>query len=240
MTAIVRRLLGRPGVVSEYLQGSLEVRCDGLIFSVRSGTDDLLLSALSADPLHLTRRFRPKSGDVVIDVGANVGGYALRAALVARSVIAIEPEPSNYAQLVRNIRVNRLTNITALLVALSDQSGVGALRLASHSGRHSLEGLGAGEATGDTVRVQLLTLDEIVDSAQIERIDWLKIDVEGHELSVLRGGPRALTVTEQLMLEFDIARFGEVSEILVTGGLETVWHDGRSEQSMLLARRSHR
>ena len=90
--AIVGRAFGRRSAVSEHLHRSLHVRCDGIVFAIRPDTGDLGMAALSVDPQPVTRFFRPKAGDTVVDVGANIGGYGLRAALIAKRVIVIEPE----------------------------------------------------------------------------------------------------------------------------------------------------
>jgi FkbM family methyltransferase len=196
------------------------------------------MAALSADPLPVTRFFQPKAGDTIIDVGANVGGYALRAAIVAKQVIAIEPEPSNYNQLVSNIRLNQLNNVTAIQAAISDSTGESTLRLASDSARHSLEESGWGQATGKTVAVQLLTLDQIIASHGIERVNWLKVDVERHELPVLRGAGRCLAITQNLILEFEVSKFESISTILRRSNLEIIWYESDSENSVLIARSS--
>lgn len=235
--AVTGRLLGGDKTVSGCLQGPLDVRCDGIVFGVRPNTEDLSLAALSADALTVTRFFRPRTDDVVIDVGANVGGYALRAGLVGALVIAIEPEPSNYRQLVDNVRANHLSSVRTFQLGLSDRSGSGFLRLASTSGGHSLETRAWGVPTGEEVPVELKTLDEIIGEADITRIDWLKIDVERHELAVLRGAIRSLAITENLILEFELSRLAVISDLLKAAGLKIHWHDGR-ENAVLMASRS--
>jgi len=236
--AIFDRLLGTASAVSGHLHRPLEVRCDGVVFAVRNGTDDLGMAALSADPLPVTRFFQPKAGDTIIDVGANVGGYALRAALLAKQVIAIEPEPSNYKQLVTNIRLNHLNNVTPMQVAISDSTGESTLRLASDSARHSLEEFAWGHATGKTVAVHVTTLDQIIAFHGVEHINWLKIDVERHELPVLAGAARCLTITQNLILEFELRKFDAISGVLRRTDLEILWYESDSENSVLIARSS--
>ena len=238
--AIARAIIGRvfrtSATVSEHLHRPLHIRCDGVVFSIRPETDDLGMIALSVDPLPVTRSFRPKAGDVVVDVGANVGGYALRAAVVADRVIAIEPEPSNFRQLVENVRLNHFENVEPLQVAISNHAGSSALHLASDSGRHSLEVTAWGQPTGDNVSVQLLTLDEVITSKHIAHIDWLKVDVERHELAVLQGASKALSITDHLILEFELMNFPAVHSALRQHGLEILWHDTQAEVSVLVAR----
>jgi FkbM family methyltransferase len=238
LKAITARALGASSSVSQHVDRALHVRCDGLVFAIRPGTDDVGMAILSVDPPRVTRFFQPKAGDTVIDVGANIGGYALRAALVAKSVIAIEPEPSNYQQLVKNIRNNHLSNVTAMQVAISDYTGETLLHLASDSGRHSLEANAWGNPTGRTLAVRLMTLDEVVASLRIERINWLKVDVERHELHVLHGAARSLSITQNLILEFELSKFPAISAILRDQRLEVLWYEPHAENSVLIARSS--
>jgi FkbM family methyltransferase len=238
--AVVSTSIGRifrmRTMVSDQIHRPMRIRSDGVVFDIRPGTVDLAMAALSADPLRVTRFFRPKTGDVVVDIGANVGGYALRAARVAKRVIAVEPEASNYRQLLENIRLSHLENVTPLQVAISDRSGQGELHLAD-SGTHSLEAKAWGKPTGKTVAVQLITLDELIMTQGVRRIDWLKIDVERHELSALRGASHSLAITEHLILEFEVSIFSAISGLLRRQGLEVIWYDRQMENSVLLAAR---
>ncbi len=233
---ILRKAFGISCSVSDHVHKPLRVRCDRVVFGIRPGTDDLAMVALSVDPQRATRFFQPRVGDVVVDVGANVGGYALRSARMAEHVIAIEPEPSNYAQLTENVRLNHFDNVIPMHAAVSDSRGRGVLHLARDSGRHSLEADAWGKAMGQSVAVQITTLDDVVSTHGIQRIDWLKVDVERHELSVLNGGPHALDITQHLILEFELAKLRTISAVLQEHGLEILWYDAKSQNSILIAR----
>ena len=237
LKTIIDRALGRRSTVSENVHKSLRVRCDGVIFGIRDGTEDLGMAALSIDPQAATRFFQPAIGETVVDVGSNIGGYALRAALVAQRVIAIEPEPSNYQQLTENVRLNNFTNVVPMQLAISDSRGETLLHLAADSGQHSLEVTAWGNPTGHSLAVRVMTLDEVVASQGIECIDWLKVDVERHELPVLRGAVNCLAITQNLILEFELSKYPAISAILHSHGLEIVWHESRTDNSVLLASR---
>ena len=234
--ATLGRAFGRRSAVSEHIHRPLHVRCDGIVFAIRHGTGDLGMAALSVDPQPVTRFFRPIAGDTIVDVGANIGGYGLRAASVAKRVIVIEPETSNYQQLVENIRLNHLDNVTPMQVAISDSAGERLLHLAADSGRHSLEEHAWGRATGQTLAVRLMTLDQVITDHGIECIDWLKIDVERHELAVLNGATRSLSITQNLILEFELSQFQAISTILRRHSLEILWYASDEENSVLIAR----
>jgi len=82
-----------------------------------------------------------KAGDVVLDVGAHIGSFSIKASrLVGREelVVAVEPEIENYRMLAENIRINGLGNVVPLLMALSDIPGQAKLYLAAGTVAHSL------------------------------------------------------------------------------------------------------
>ncbi|MEM4035811.1 MAG: FkbM family methyltransferase [Fervidicoccaceae archaeon] len=125
-------------------------------------------------------------GCVFVDVGAHVGKYTVPVAKIVGDeglVVAVEPHPENYETLVENIELNGLSNVVALNIAA--WSGEGALKLfiGDSGGHHSLKvnrGLGS-------VEVRARALDDVLDELGVERVDCVKIDVEGAELEVLKG-----------------------------------------------------
>lgn len=127
-------------------------------------------------------------GDVVVDVGANAGLYsvlAARAVAPGGRVYAFEPSRDEFARLAWAISANGLDNVIAANVALADRRGaVGFVSGPSdHTGLHRLEA--AGEAP--TTSVWAERGDRAIPLADGENVALLKIDVEGAELSVLRG-----------------------------------------------------
>ena len=132
--------------------------------------------------LHLLR-----PGDLVADVGANVGVYAVLAAGVAGAeVVAVEPSPAALGHLRDNIRLNDLGGRVAVLPSAMGESA-GELRLTARRGAANRVLL-PGEADA-AVRVPVTTLDAAFpDRAPL----LLKLDVEGYEGRVLAGGARLL------------------------------------------------
>jgi FkbM family methyltransferase len=139
---------------------------------------------------------------VMVDVGANQGEVSLFAArrLSQGRVIAFEPAPSNYARLLANARLNSLDNIVALDHCLGEQAGSATLffpddqstlhRDGWNEGVSSLFADGSGTQCSCTVAVR--RMDDVFDEMALERLDLMKIDVEGAELPVLRGGRETL------------------------------------------------
>ncbi|HXG48983.1 MAG TPA: FkbM family methyltransferase [Methylomirabilota bacterium] len=138
-------------------------------------------------------------GETALDIGSNIGQMAsLMSCVVGKSgrVLAFEPHPDVFEALQMNVSPNALPPhagaVEAHKVALSDTQGVGYLDIpAEWRGNRGLakvcqEAAGAGRS----VEIQLQTLDEIL--GQDSRVGVCKVDVEGHELRVFRGGERVL------------------------------------------------
>ncbi len=134
-----------------------------------------------------------RSGDIFIDVGANVGLITILAARLvgpSGSVYSFEPDPKALPSLRDHVKVNTLTNVRVFEVGLSDREGQATLVEALNALRWvSLSGLSE-EEHGDTIR--LVRGDDVLTDLDLSRPVILKIDVEGHELHALRGLSRLL------------------------------------------------
>lgn len=141
------------------------------------------------DSLFVMHYLRP--GDRFVDVGANVGHYALIAARkCAADVIAVEPVPDTFSRLAKNIVLNGLHGsgagrIRAMNVGLSDAKGTLSFTTGFHTANHVDT-----EATSTSVEVEVLPLDELCEG---ECVRLLKIDVEGYEKHVLCGATKQLS-----------------------------------------------
>ena len=94
-----------------------------------------------------------------------------------------------------------------------------------------------GPRTGPIIHVPADTLDHLVRSRGVERIDWLKIDVEGHEISVLEGGRAALSLTKRIILEVTESTEMECRRILEPVGFEVVAiEEGQPTRNLFLER----
>jgi FkbM family methyltransferase len=134
----------------------------------------------------MLRMLRPDH--VMFDLGAHVGYYALHAASVVRDVHAFEPLPTNAVRLQRNVHLNGFTNVTVNEAAVGERAGrarFGAVTTAGESGWGSLTAP-ADDQTHD-ITVDVVALDEYVKERSIERIDLIKMDVQGAEADALRG-----------------------------------------------------
>ena len=130
-----------------------------------------------------------KPGMTFIDVGGNRGDFSLLAARAVGPtgrVVTVEPAPENCDCLRKMIETNKLTNMEVVQAALWDEDGEGELHLATKTGWHSLTPR-PGLAEVGTVAVRLVKLDNLVEELGIDRVDAVKIDVEGAEIQVLLG-----------------------------------------------------
>jgi FkbM family methyltransferase len=143
----------------------------------------------------------PPSGAVVLDVGANIGLFSLFLVWkYGRSRFAkihlFEPNPDTYARLVRNLAANGLNDLChAHLLGLSDRAGT--LYMESPRGYSVLNMI---SDTG-TVPVACKRLDAWRQESGPQAVDLLKVDVEGHEMPLLRGGPETLAASRRLFIE---------------------------------------
>jgi FkbM family methyltransferase len=143
-------------------------------------------------PLQLFKLIREDS--VVLDIGANIGTVALRAAGIATRgrVYAFEPGAINYAALRQNIALNKLKNIVAINKALGAVAGQSRLFTVNRFNAGMNRILSSDDDFKDFEVVRVGTLDEEVRQLGLERIDLIKIDVEGYELNVLNGARNVL------------------------------------------------
>ena len=182
---------------------------DGTTVDVTLGNDNSLC-------LYVCGSFEPnefsflhgflKPGMVFVDVGANDGYYTLFAARRVGStgkVVAVEPSTRERINLRRNLLRNRLENVHVVAAALGAMPGDADLRLAqgAHSGHNTL-----GKFAHDDVkaaqleRVTVDTLDRVASELKLDRIDFVKIDVEGAEASVVAGARSVLATMRPVML----------------------------------------
>jgi hypothetical protein len=120
---------------------------------------------------HLLREkwWKIQKDDVVIDVGANYGSYTLPALEAGAFVLAVEPRPTD---LLNNVILNDYVTGTVIFSCLAGSK------------------FGIVEKLGQ--KLICMPLDLIVDKAKVSKVDWIKIDVEGEEVEVLKGAKNTL------------------------------------------------
>jgi len=150
------------------------------------------------DQLEYVAMVGPRGG-IYMDVGSNIGNHAVFFGLFcADHVVAIEPNPSLHSILRRNVDLNGLGERTTIVpVGISDREGTGTMALRDeHDGNIGASHIVAGAATATGEAVTLRRLDDLVaeltPSLPASPITFLKIDVEGMEMGVLRSATALL------------------------------------------------
>jgi len=163
---------------------------------------DLTVPDSVSTTIYLTGRWEPvitqylrshlRSGDIFVDCGANIGYYSLIASrLVGDSgqVFSIEASAQIYLSLLRNLALNDCTNVRCIHAAAAGEPGELSIYLAdSHNLGHSttVESLAVREGMTLEGKVKADTLEHLVGDRQLRNARFIKIDVEGAELSVLQ------------------------------------------------------
>jgi FkbM family methyltransferase len=152
----------------------------------------------------LSQVVRP--GMTIVDVGANQGIYTLflsRLAAPAR-IFAFEPEPLLYEQLSENVRINAVRNVVCQQLAIANENKSFTFRLGPlNTGDNRI--VTATESRSEDILVEATTLDDLFPE---ERIDLIKIDIQGFELHALEGAREVLHRTQEIILLLEYWPYG--------------------------------
>ncbi len=162
-----------------------------LPLGAKQGSRGIFLFRENYEPLLAFGHRLLKPGDIALDIGANQGIYCCAfAAAVGPTgrVVAVEPIPRQAQRLRSNIQINGFTNCAVIQKAISDRDGVATLGLAQGDTSASIMDAGKGES----IEVETTSVDDIVKTMQLPRVDFIKLDVEGAELLALQGAVNTL------------------------------------------------
>jgi FkbM family methyltransferase len=236
-----RPLLSR--LVNLFRVGPVDVHYQGASFRFYHQASATERGALfnpdyNIEELDFLRAHTPQGG-VFVDVGANVGTYAM---VLARhvgesgKVIAIEPHPVTHARLAFNNAASGYTQTK--LVAAAAGPADGELMIETDGDNLGASHIVSGEASGKAIKVPSLRLQRILDDAGVTHVDALKIDVEGFEDRVLTGffkqapaslWPRAVVIEHLSKNEW---QQDCIADMRARGYVET----GRTRSNTLLVR----
>ena len=132
-------------------------------------------------------------GGVAIDVGANIGDWSVPLAMAVGpqgKLLAVEPIPRMADALRKTFGINRLRQASVAQIALS--SSAGTAQFSVERGNSGGSRIGSHGLAHDSINVDIITLDALVEREQLAQVDFIKIDVEGHEPDVLGGARKTL------------------------------------------------
>jgi FkbM family methyltransferase len=177
---------------------------------------DLSLFLLGSFQAHVVRNqfLRLPADGVVVDVGANVGILTLQLAQAVPGgrVFAFEPTHYAFAKLTRNLELNpelspRVEAVQAFVSSASAvRPGLSAYASWRVDGASSVTHPWHGGTTKSADEIGAVSLDDFAAQRGLHRVDFIKIDTDGHELEVLRGA-RALLAQHKPVVVFEIARY---------------------------------
>jgi len=151
-----------------------------------------------ANELFLDRQYRfcdeaiKKAKNCIIDIGGHLGFFSILASILNPNVpiYSFEPHIGNYALLKENLKNNRIKNVYPKQLAVSDKTGEAELKLSKEDLNHSLAM--AIEPTGETQKVQTITLERIFAKNNANICNLLKLDCEGSEYEIIYSAPKSI------------------------------------------------
>lgn len=159
----------------------------GTRWVVGSGIHDTWLGTYEANKQALFAR-TVTHGSVVFDVGAHVGFYTLLASVLtgpSGRVFAFEPMPNNINHLRKHLRLNSVTNVTVIEKAVADAAGAATFTASNSNFEGHL-------LLGGELKVETVSLDELVERGVLPPPDFIKMDIEGAETQALNGARKLI------------------------------------------------
>jgi FkbM family methyltransferase len=151
---------------------------------------------------------------VVIECGCHIGAHTLKMASLCRTLYGFEPMPETHAVLQKNIESNGITNTIIYKKGVADKAGLTKFSWIPHDnpGGSGLENNPMGKppwiaSTNQDIAVELTT----IDSLNLDKLDFMKIDVEGYETLVIEGGLNTIQKCKpMIVMEVWKNHFGQV------------------------------
>jgi FkbM family methyltransferase len=202
----LKKKLDFKGFIIKIIGSNNLIKCDvtkyeyGSYCRTTHSLNDLIIMTIHEDDM--LNLFYPKEGDIVVDVGSCLGRYTLSSSKrVGKKgkVIAIDGDPSNIEMLNRNLQLNKTSNVTVLnYVVDSTKKQVNYQQFLKRD-------LFENEKKFDKIKINCDTLDNLlIKECRIDEVNWIKIDVEGAELEVLKSSHNILTNSTRLKIQVEI------------------------------------
>ena len=137
---------------------------------------DVMLKKYSDDHCYIEK------GDVVVEIGANIGEFTIAAANIAKQIYAFEPDPNCLDCLEKNVQ--KFSNVEIVRMGASEENGKKVFFLSSEDADSSFI---KPKTYSDRLEIEAIRLDTWMDKTGVDYIDFLKVEAEGAELEVLKG-----------------------------------------------------
>ncbi len=172
-------------------------------------TDLIVLKEIFEENVYEVNDGRFAVDGVTVDIGANIGAFALLAASHGCKVYAIEPEPHNLEAMKNNIALSSMDDlVVAVPFGISDFKGTAVIN--DSGGGSSIKDDGSFGA-----EIEIMTLDDMFDLYHIDKVNVLKIDVEGSEGDIILSASKDnLNKCAYITMEFDIRSGNILGEIV--------------------------
>jgi len=182
---------------------------DTVIFYRKHSDDEFIINELLINDEYMFNQLGLKEDSNVIDIGAQIGCFSLRAAKIAKrgNIYSFEPEPKNFNILKRNIKVNQLRNVTVFNKAVYEKEGVIKLFIPGfdtekRTGQYSIFKMKE-RHYNKYLKVKTVSLKSILLDKNIKKVDLLKIDCEGAEYRILYSTPdEVFNIIDKIILEY--------------------------------------
>jgi len=177
------------------------------------------------DPLIRGKYYDFKPGDTILEVGAYTGLYAIRASEYigpSGQVIAVEAVPDNFRILKMNVEKNRVANVKTVSMGIYSKSGQLTFYRQSRQRASFVGGIVKDE---EKFEIQVDTLDQLAEDFGLEKVDFVRIQINGGEIHALKGSKRLLDYYRPVFLiATPYGTMGEVVGILHENGYTTSIH----------------
>ncbi len=187
--AKVISLLGLRGVIRSSEERLVRTKINGKPYSI-SSDDDYLDHVEGEFEPEMVSLFKSliQPTDTVLDIGANIGCTSLLFGDLARKVYSFEPSPTTHRWLVQNVRMAKLNNVEPINLGLGKDAGTFELTFAPNNRSGGFVSNLTNASEGHQVeQITIAKGDDFIREHQIAKVDFIKIDVEGFEQSVIEG-----------------------------------------------------
>jgi len=189
-----------------------------------------------------------KKNMICLDIGANIGYYStLYGQIVGKSglVIAVEPSPLNFRYLKKNLEFLKISNSKLYNYACGEKNGTVNFLVDSRANKCKVVSKNTEpNSKNKIIVVPIRTINSIIEEAKVDRIDFLKIDVEGYEMKTLEGAWESIgKFKPTIQIELHINRLGEsvTNEIIdrfKNAGYNIIYHDIGKDDTRFLPLKS--